>query len=240
MHFPIKFPQKSKKKKKRKWQQETGILRGRRPRRSLLHQTISIGFVSEPNSCFELGRLKQLVSFQIFLHKKRERNRDVRMTRYYSHKTVRINPSTSRSSSNRRKTLSPLLLFTCFFDLFTACAGKKKSALSTCPKSGGHCCAQAPRIEPLTELHPSLTPQGVRMERGSRVNVSKNRPRPPSALSRFGISVSRPPTTPKRIRSANQRRLVSKVRAEVSLFPFGNPGNKNAVSSPVAPPPPLD
>lgn len=113
------------KKKKRKWQQETGILRGRRPRRSLSHQTISIGFVSEPNSCFELGRLKQLVSFQIFLHKKRERNRDVRMTHYYSHKTVRINPSASRSSSTRRKTLSPFLLFTCFFDLFTACAGKK-------------------------------------------------------------------------------------------------------------------
>lgn len=232
MHFPIKFPQKAKKKKKRKWQQETGILRGRRPRRSLLHQTISIGFVSEPNSCFELGRLKQLVSFQIFLHKKRERNRDVRMTRYYSHKTVRINPSASRSSSNRRKALSPFL--TCLQHVL----GKKKSALSTCPESGGHCCAQAPRIEPLTELHPSLTPQGVRMERGSRVNVSKNRPRPPSALSRFGLSVSRPPTTPKRIRSANHRRLVSKVRAEVSLFPFGNPGNKNAVSSPVAPPPP--
>lgn len=118
--FRSSFRKKQKKKKKRKWQQETGILRGRRPRRSLLHQTISIGFVSEPNSCFELGRLKQLVSFQIFLHKKRERNRDVRMTRYYSHKTVRINPSASRSSSNRRKTLSPFL--TCLQHVL----GKKK------------------------------------------------------------------------------------------------------------------
>lgn len=85
-------------KEKRKWQQEAGIFRVCCPRRSHLHQTISIGFDSEPNSCFELGRLKQLVSFQIFLRRKRERNQGVRVTRYYFHKTSGINPSASSFS----------------------------------------------------------------------------------------------------------------------------------------------
>lgn len=52
MHFLFQACAKSK--ENRKWQQETGIFKVCRPRRSHFHQTISIGFDSEPNSCFEL------------------------------------------------------------------------------------------------------------------------------------------------------------------------------------------
>lgn len=193
MHFLFQACANSK--EKRKWQQETGILRLRHSRRSHLHQTISIGFDSEPNICFELGCLKQLVSFQIFLRKKRERNQGVRVTRYYSHKTVRINPRASHFSlpfsSNRRKTPGIFGVFIFFLRFFFTCLQHrlKKSALSTCPTLDAHCCAQTPRIEPLTELHTSLTPQGVRMERGSRVNVSKTGPGPICTQQVWHLSV---------------------------------------------------
>lgn len=98
---------------------------------------------------------------------------------------------------------------------YSCCLGKVKSHM---PTAASH----APRIEPLTDLHPSLTLQGVRMERGHGSRCSKQA-RAPSVHSRFGISVSGPPTTPESTLAANHVHGISKVRRRWVYFGFPAP-----------------
>lgn len=100
---------------------------------------------------------------------------------------------------------SPRALIVFYLDeMRTTHCGNVKSHM---PTAASH----TPRIEPLTDLHPSLTLQGVKMERGHGSPCSKQA-RAPSVLSRFGISVSGPPTTPESTTAANHDHAISKVR----------------------------
>lgn len=115
-----------------------------------------------------------------------------------------------------------VVLFSFLFVFFFTCLQHrlKKSAPSTCPTSDAHRCAQTPRIEPLTELHPSLTPQGVRMERGSRVNVSKTGPGPICTQQVWHLSVKTSHHGKAHpLCQSSSPRLRGKT--EVSLFLFG-------------------